>query len=103
MPPSSLARLVPWLFTFGETIAMTGINLEATFPDVVNRSGLVIEIDAVGGDLRYRINGPAGANAHGFVPQNGARIIGPLQNWESLGLFGAPGTDACLTYYREKS
>lgn len=101
MPPSSLVRLVPWNFVFGETLDMTAANVEATFPEVRNRHGLIIEIDAVGGDVRYAINGPAGANAHGFVPENGARIIGPLENWESLGLYGGATVDACLTYFRE--
>jgi len=102
MTVSSPTRIVPWIFVMGEKLDMTGSNVEATFPSTRSRPGLIIEIDAVGGDLRYCINGPAGANAHGFVPENGARIIGPLQNWESLGLYGTSGTDACLTYFREK-
>ncbi|GAG30732.1 unnamed protein product, partial [marine sediment metagenome] len=89
MPPHDLTQILWWLFIDGEELAMTGVGLVANLPTAQGLHGLIIEIDAVGGDLRYQINGAALATSHGFVPENGARIIGPLQNWESLGLYGA--------------
>ena len=101
MPPHDLTQILWWLFLNGEEKTMDETNHYANLPTSPGLHGLIVEIDAVGGDLRYQINGVATANSHGFVPENGARIIGPLQNWASLGLYGAAGVEACLTYYRE--
>lgn len=98
MPTYDISDIVWWNFQGGDEITLAGANITAVLPGPL--AGLIVEIDAVGGDLRYEINGVATANSHGFVPENGARIIGPLQNWESLGVFGAAGAVACLSFFR---
>ena len=100
MPPHDLVQILWWKFISGQKLDMEEANQYANLPASA-LAGLIVEIDAVGGDIRYQINGVATANSHGFVPENGARIIGPLQNWATLGLFGVAAADACLTYYRE--
>lgn len=98
--PYDITQILWWNFRGGEKIEMDGSNQNANL--VPPLAGLIVEIDAINGLVNYQINGVATAASHGVVPENAARIIGPLQNWESLGLFGAAGTDAHLTYYREK-
>ena len=99
MPPSNITQIVWWEFLDGEELTMTELPLEPNLPQL--RPGMIVSIDAVGGNLRYAINGVASAAAHGFVPENGARIIGPLSNWASLSLYGTAGVLACIAYYRE--
>lgn len=98
MPTHNMSDILWWNFMGGDEITLDGANIDAVFPGPL--AGMIVEIDAVGGDLRYEINGTATANSHGFVPENGARIIGPLQNWVSLGIFGAAGAVACVTFFR---
>ena len=97
--PTDLTDIVWWNFQGGDEITFPQDQaITAVLPGPL--AGLVVEIDAVGGDLRYQINGVANANSHGFVPENGARIIGPLQNWESLSIYAVAAVVACLTFYR---
>ena len=100
MPVSNLTQIVYWEFLLGEELTMTDNPLApATFPPM--RPGMIIEISAVGGFLRYAINAVSALTSHGYVPENGTKIIGPLSNWESISLIGVAGTIACLTLYRE--
>ena len=100
MPPSNLTQIAYWQFLLGEELTMTDNPLApATFPPM--RPGMIIEISAVGGFLRYAINAVSALTSHGYVPENGTKIIGPLSNWESISLIGVAGTIACLTLYRE--
>jgi hypothetical protein len=100
MPPSNLTQIVYWEFLLGEELTMTGNPLvPATFPPM--RPGMIIEISAVGNFLRYAINAVAALTSHGYVPENGTKIIGPLSNWTSISLIGNVGSTACVTLYRE--
>ncbi len=100
MPPSNLTKITYWEFIDGEALTMTGNALAPAILPVM-RPGFILEISAVGGFLRYAINGIATLNSHGYVPENGARIIGPLSNWTGISLIGVQGTVACLTLYRD--
>ena len=100
MPPSNLTKITYWEFLGGEELVMSEVALTpATLP--VMRPGFILEISAVGGYLRYAINGTASAVSHGYVPENGARIIGPLSNWTGITIWGLINSIACLTLYRD--
>lgn len=100
MPPSDLTKIVYWEFIGGEQLIMTGDVLSPVgFPAML--PGMIIEISPVNGVVRYQINGVATPTSHGYVPQGGARIIGPLSNWESISFIGNIGVIVCLSFYRD--
>lgn len=93
-------RLPTWIHLGGETLTMDGAMQTATIPS----RATIVEIDAETAEVYYAINGLAvDATAHGFVPTNGARIIGPLGNLNSLTLWGtaADAAVAHILYFRE--
>ena len=63
-----------------------------------------LEIDAETAEVYYEINdNAASASAHGFVPTNGGRIIGPMGNLASMTVWGAAADTAVahIQYFRE--
>lgn len=100
MPPSSLARLVPWIYLGDDRVVLNGYA-PAPLVDAHDLAGLIVEINAYGGDVRFAINAIASGDSAGRIPEDQSRIIGPLQNWQSLGLFGTAGTEALILYFHE--
>ena len=101
MPPSNLVRLIPWIYRGAQRKVLDGGPGEtATFP-VQTPAKLIVEINALGGEVRFAINAVATATSAGRIPEDQSRIIGPLQNWESLGLYGAAGVEALILYFSD--
>lgn len=101
MPPSNLVRLIPWIYRGAERKVLNGgEGLSATFP-MQTIAKAVVEINALGGEVRYAINAIASDTSAGRIPEDQSRIIGPIQNWESLGLYGGAGVEALILYFSD--
>lgn len=94
--PVYLPRL---LYVGGETITIEGQSTgDLTIPARAN----IVEIDAEGGEIYYQINGtPASPASYGYIPEDGARWIGPVQNLTGIGLYSTSGATAHVMYWRE--
>lgn len=86
-----------WDFLGGQTIN-GGVSTSATMP----AGTTIVEIRAENEDVYFEINAiNAAANSPGFVPTNGAEIIGPLDNLNELTLLSAAGGRIHLLYFQE--
>ena len=92
----SAVFLPAWVYLGGEAIVGNAGNQPATIP----AGATIAEIDAQGGDVYYALNGGA---MSGFVPENGGRILGPLQNLNSIVFNFAVGGTAYIMYFRENT
>ena len=86
-----------WRYLGGETITGNAASQAATLPVGTQ----IFEIDAEGGDVQYDMNAVAANPGPGFVPENGARIQGPLANLASLNVYAAVGVIIHILYYAE--
>ena len=87
-----------WEYLGGQNIAGDGTVQTATIPAGTQ----IFEIDAEDGEVFYTINGPSVADI-GYVPLNGARIVGPLVNLNALFVNCAAGVTAHIMYFREST
>ena len=93
-------HLPTWWSIGGETLTMDGTTQWLTLPSDCN----IIKVDAETAEVYYEINDNASdATAHGFVPTNGGRIIGPLGNLASFSVWGTAADAAVchVQYFRE--
>ena len=104
MPPRVLkgvqiVKLPQWEFLGGEKLDMDGTSIALTIPS----STSVVEIRASGVAVYFQINQPgfATANSHGYLPDGGAEIIGPIFNLSSLDVYGEAGAYAHVIYFAE--
>jgi len=89
-----------WYYLGEERITCDGSSQALTIPN----GAQVVEIDAEGGDLYFSLNGnPAQASSGGYVPEDSARIVGPLANLNTINVQGAGGTFAHVLYFRENA
>lgn len=95
--PAGPVYLPLWEYLGGEVIEGTAVNVEATLPT----NTTIFQINAEAGDIQYQINHVCPAAGAGFVPENGARIHGPLQNLRELHVNMAVGVTAHIQYFRE--
>lgn len=90
-----------WRYIQGETLMMDGTSQAATIP----AGATIVEIRAETSDVYFRLNHSiANATSPGFVPQNGAEILGPLDNLSALTLWGAAANAAVahIMYFQER-
>jgi hypothetical protein len=99
--PVSLAGLavqpISWECLGDERISADGVQV-ATLPTGTT----IVVITAETAPVRYQING-AGAATSVPVPVDQSRVIGPLSNLTSLGIFNAASSVVYLEYFREES
>ncbi|MCD6291243.1 MAG: hypothetical protein J7M34_12125 [Anaerolineae bacterium] len=97
MTISDPVRLVEakWRYLGSERIDADGAH-EATVPALAT----IVVITAETAAVRYTINGAANANSIP-IPTDQTRVIGPLANLESLGIFNSGGSIAHVEYYCE--
>ena len=91
-------HLLPWYYIGGQMIGANGEKQATLPPDVT-----IVEIRARGGAVNFAINGVnCSATSPGYIPEDGAEIIGPLYNLERLWVYGADATTyAHIMYFRE--
>ena len=94
-------HLPRWIYLGGQTLTMDGTTQNLAMPRDVE----IVEIDAETAEVYYAINdNAADATAHGFVPTNGGRIIGPLGNRDfTMSVWGTAADTAVahIQYFRE--
>ncbi len=95
MTVSTPVRVIPWIYLGAEKIDAAGAT-QAALPVGTK----IVAITAGGADVRYAINGVAGANSTP-VPAGQTRVIGPIMNLNMLSIYNAGGSIAYLEYYRE--
>lgn len=66
-------------------------------------SAQIVEIRAESGAVYFSINSFAQASSGGYIPQDGAEIIGPLTNLNSIGVWAATGTVVHVLYFKENA
>ena len=92
--------LLWWHYIGGETITLDGATAQQvnTLPADAN----IVEIRARAGEVYFEINGvTASALSGGYIPEDGAELIGPLDNLLSLWVFsGTAGAVAHLLYFK---
>ena len=96
-------KLYPWRYLGGQKYTLTGDQF-VTLPSECD----IVQIRAVSGAVSWAV-GPAGTlatNGPGYIPEDGAEIIGPLSNWENtpnkqgLALYAASAT-AYVVFFQE--
>lgn len=99
LPAFGRAQLPAWEYLGGEALTLDGSDRQAlTIPSTCS----IIEIRAEGGEVYFKINGLATAASDGYIPEDGAEIIGPLSNLVSLTVFSTTAsTVAHIIYFRE--
>ena len=93
-------QLPPWEYISGETHTFAGDDQwNATIPSEAS----IVEIRARGGELYFEPNAlHAGTGSPGYIPEDQAEIIGPLNTLTSLPLFTeTASTVAHIMYFRE--
>jgi len=85
----------PLAFVSQERLTMNGSSQNVTLPGE-GAGDCVILITAEGGNVRFAINGTAGATSH-LIPQNNSLTLAQVTNLTRLAVYGAPGTYACVT------
>jgi len=97
MTPTMPVRLsaAKWYYLGKQRIAADGASM-ATLPEGTT----IVVVTAETATVRYAINGAAGAQS-APVGSGQTRVIGPLENLASFGVFNAGGSVAHLEYYRE--
>ncbi len=94
------SQLPPWEYLDGQAITMDGVNHYGTnIPDDTS----IIEIRSRDGETYFNINGATcTAGSPGYVPLNGAEIIGPISNLVSLRIYSTTANSVChLMYFVE--
>lgn len=82
----------------GQTLAPNTQSTAATLP----AGTTTICISAEGGPVYYRVNGTsASADAPGYVPEDGWRVVLGVANLTALHVYAAADVKAHLEYYRD--
>lgn len=64
----------------------------------------IVEMRPEGGLMYFSINGnPAMASSGGYIPEDGAEIVGPLANLNSLNVWAATNTTVHILFFRENA
>lgn len=92
------AVLPLWEFLGGGAYVPDGNNLPITLP----KGTEIIHMVAQGGAARYAFSPIAQEDSHGYLPENGRLVIGPIRNLTTLGfaLWG-DGVTVHIEFYRE--
>lgn len=101
LPGFGRSQLPNWEYLSGEAHTFAADEgWSANLPDATS----IVEIRARDGEIFFGINAiAASALSPGYVPQDGAEIIGPLATLSSLRLFSTTaGAVAHLIYFQEK-
>lgn len=83
----------------GETLTMDGTPQTLTIPSDAS----IVQIEVETAVLYYDVlSALASVNSHGFIPANGARVIGPLSRFGPMSIFGVGGGGAIahIQYFR---
>lgn len=88
-----------WYYLGGEALAGNDASQNINLPAAAQ----VVEIRPEGGAVYFAINGAASANSGGYIPEDGAEIIGPLANLDSVGVYAAAGVTVHILYFRENA
>lgn len=84
----------------GQTLTMDGTTQWLTLPSDCE----YIQIEVETASVYYAINNnAASAAAHGYIPADGARFIGPMANMSSFSVWGTAADTgvAHIMYFRE--
>jgi len=101
LPGFGRSQLPSWEYLGGETHTFAANEgWSATIPDDAS----IVEIRTRAGEMYFGINAVhASALSPGYIPEDGAEIIGPLATLTSLRLFTATASTVVhLMYFREK-
>lgn len=92
------AVLPTWEFLGGGAYVPDGNNLPITLPTGTE----IIHMVAQGGEVRYAFSPIAVETSHGYIPENGRLVIGPIRDLTTLGfaLYG-DGVTVHIEFYRE--
>jgi hypothetical protein len=88
-----------WYYLGNESVEGDGTPQALTLPDTTQ----IVEIRAEGGLVRFVPNGTASAASGGYIPEDGAEIIGPLANLNSVSVLMEAGVTARVLYFRENA
>ena len=104
-PIGSEAAPVPtalpaWHYIGGGTFTLDGTNDQQLN---IPADATIVELRARGGEVYFEINGvQATAGSPGYIPEDGAEIIGPLDNLGALWIFSATAATVChYMWFRE--
>jgi len=100
LPGFGRAQLPAWEYISGETHTFAADEgWSATIPD----SACIVEIRAEAGEIYFEVNAVhASALSPGYIPEDGAEILGPLATLNSLRLFTTTASTVVhLMYFRE--
>ena len=94
-----IVKLPMWHYISGLSVDCDGTSQSVAVPS----SASIVEIRAEGGAVYFAINPPgfAIAGAPGYIPEDGAEIIGPLSNLTSLDVSGVTNTTAHIMFFNE--
>jgi len=101
LPAFARSQLPAWEYLSGETHTFAADEeWSATIPSEAS----IIEIRARGGEIYFGVNAiHASALSPGYIPEDGAEILGPLATLTSLRLFTATASTVVhLMYFVEK-
>ena len=92
-------KLPHWHYISGLSVTCDGTSQAVAVPS----SASIVEIRAEGGAVYFAINHPGFANAAapGYIPEDGAEIIGPLSNLNNLDVSGDAGNVAHIMFFNE--
>ena len=99
LPGFTRAQLPHWEYLDGETLTLDGVDRQAaTLPSEC----AIVEIRPESGELYFSINGLATIGSDGYIPEDGAEILGPLSNLNSLTVYSTTAnTVAHILYFKE--
>ena len=103
MPPGprgiNLVRLPQWRYISGTSVTCDGSSQSVPIPSTAS----IVEIRAETGAIYFAINhaGFASASSPGYVPADGAEIIGPLSNLDTLDVSGTAANVAHIMFFEE--
>lgn len=91
------ARYADWI---GQERITNDASAKAAGAGAIAAGANVFVLWAEGGVVTYRVNGNAAATDGGWIPENSGIKV-RADNMASLTVYGAVGTFARMTYYRE--
>jgi len=86
-------QLPQWHYIGGGTFTLDGANdQELNIP----ADATIVELRARAGEVYFSVNGVnCSAGAPGYIPEDGAEIVGPLDNLDRLWIFSATADTVC--------
>jgi len=93
-------QLPNWHYIGGDTFTLDGTNAQQLN---LPADATIVELRARSGEVYFEVNGVgASAGSPGYIPQDGAEIIGPLDNLGALWIFSATASAVChYMFFRE--